>query len=783
MNKMSKKIIILLILFISFLCINVKAETKSGWVTENNKTYYYDKVTGKKLQWWHKDEGGLFYLQYDGSVKEGLQEINGVVYYVKDHYIQFGEHIIDGLVYSFTEGNGELKYGSVRLENEKLMLIDKAGNHFKNGWIIYENNIYYQKNGYLVEGFEKIDGKTYYFEKDTGKRKQWWQKDENGVFYLQYDGSVTQGLQFINGILYYVKDNYIQYGEYEINGKTYVFNEGNGELKYGSVRLENGNLMLINKNGTHYNDGWVTLNGDIYYQKDGILLEGFNDIDGKRYYLEKGTGKRKQWWQHDEIGNFYLNYDGSIKQGLQEINGVIYYIENDHLYCGEKTIEGKPYVFNEGNGELKYGSVRLSNNALILVDKKGNFFNDGWITYNGDKYYQVNGALLEGFNNVGNKRYYFETNTGKIKQWWQKDASGVFYLQYDGSINQGLQVINGIYYYIENDHIYYGEKVIDGVIYEFNQNNGEMIYGLFTDSLGNIRYVTKDGKRPTGWLRPQGTSYIYYITNDGTAAVGIVNIEGRSYQFGADGVLWGFYNKDGKMYYKDPDGTVVKGIQYIAGFYYQFNSVTGAFEKIVRQVRVIDVSHNNGHIDWNQVKASGLVDGAILRIGYGSAYLDNEFIYNKNECERLGIPYSVYLFSYADNKYDSLNESNFLVKQVLNNNVHINTNMFSIYYDLEDWEIRNTIYNSYGISQDTYRDMINTFINNTEQKLCIKTRVYASTSYIYNRFPQDTWDKSTWVADWRGYIGYTGAYEGWQYTNSGYVPGINGVVDISLFYY
>ena len=66
------------------------------------------------------------------------------------------------------------------------MLIDKYGNHYTNGWVIYKNNIYYQENGYLVEGFKEIDGKTYYFKKDTGKRLQWWHKDETGVFYLDY---------------------------------------------------------------------------------------------------------------------------------------------------------------------------------------------------------------------------------------------------------------------------------------------------------------------------------------------------------------------------------------------------------------------------------------------------------------------------------------------------------------------------------------------------------------------------------------------------------------------
>ena len=38
------------------------------------------------------------------------------------------------------------------------------------------------------------------------------------------------------------------------------------------------------------------------------------------------------------------------------------------------------------------------------------------------------------------------------------------------------------------------------------------------------------------------------------------------------------------------------------------------------------------------------------------------------------------------------------------------------------------------------------------------------------------------IADWRGYVGYQGHYEMWQYTNSGYVNGISGRVDMSYCY-
>ena len=108
------------------------------------------------------------------------------------------------------------------------------------------------------------------------------------------------------------------------------------------------------------------------------------------------------------------------------------------------------------------------------------------------------------------------------------------------------------------------------------------------------------------------------------------------------------------------------------------------FEKFVREVRTIDVSTHQGVIDWDAVKASGKVDAVILRLGYGVGYIDSKFIRNKNELERLGIPYSVYLFSYAESKNESLMESNFLVNTLNSTNAKIASNIFSLYYDLED---------------------------------------------------------------------------------------------------
>ena len=251
---------------------------------------------------------------------------------------------------------------------------------------------------------------------------------------------------------------------------------------------------------------------------------------------------------------------------------------------------------------------------------------------------------------------------------------------------------NNTYYYVNNEKVK-GFQEIDGKTYFFS----------------NINYALK-----TGW---QNINNNYWYQNEnGEVIVGNQTIDGRNYNFDeTTGILQGFKYENGKTYYYNPDGTQAKGVQYMANKFWKFNELTGEFEKFVRQIRVIDISSHNGNIDWQAVKNSNMVDAVILRLGYSVGYIDSSFIRNKTELERLGIPYSVYLFSYAENANEALMESNFLINAIRNHNVNIASNIFGIYYDLEDWIIKSTGENSYDISKDTYGQMITTFIENTEK--------------------------------------------------------------------
>ena len=63
--------------------------------------------------------------------------------------------------------------------------------------------------------------------------------------------------------------------------------------------------------------------------------------------------------------------------------------------------------------------------------------------------------------------------------------------------------------------------------------------------------------------------------------------------------------------------------------------------------RGIDVSENNGYIDWQAVKEAG-VEFAIVRLGYGNRHLDSCFYDNVNGALDAGLDIGVYSYRKAE---------------------------------------------------------------------------------------------------------------------------------------
>lgn len=187
----------------------------------------------------------------------------------------------------------------------------------------------------------------------------------------------------------------------------------------------------------------------------------------------------------------------------------------------------------------------------------------------------------------------------------------------------------------------------------------------------------------------------------------------------------------------------------------------------------IDVSVHQGIIDWAKVKEDG-IDYAILRCGYGSdmAYQDDgQFRRNASECERLGIPYGVYLYSYANTMDKANSEADHVLRLIKAHKFD-----YPVYYDLEDA-------NTTGkCSKDMIADMAEAFCNKI-QKAGYKVGIYANLNWFNNYLTDsrfDKWDK--WVAQYASKCTYKGKYTMWQYTDKGTVKGIKGGVDMNYCY-
>ena len=97
----------------------------------------------------------------------------------------------------------------------------------------------------------------------------------------------------------------------------------------------------------------------------------------------------------------------------------------------------------------------------------------------------------------------------------------------------------------------------------------------------------------------------------------------------------------------------------------------------------IDVSHNNGAINWAAVRRAGC-QFAIIRIGYGKGHLDKNFYNNVNGALSQGLKIGIYHYSYALNVADAKKEAGFILKTLKQCGLSPDKLPLGIYYDMED---------------------------------------------------------------------------------------------------
>ena len=268
---------------------------------------------------------------------------------------------------------------------------------------------------------------------------------------------------------------------------------------------------------------------------------------------------------------------------------------------------------------------------------------------------------------------------------------------------------------------------------------------------------TKD-QQPDPLAKTNGESFIPVSAEDVKNAVADANVQLSKFESNEYGAHWGAYNNSK------------------AFFDYQNNL-------FVQQAKgVIDVSGWQGDIDWAKAKADG-VEGAIIRLGYGEGNnADKKAQRNISECKRLGIPFGIYWYSYADTPALAKEEGADVVAKLKQFGVNPSDLAYPVYYDLEKWTWEG---HQPPTDPNVYNNIVNNWYSALQSAGYKNLGVYSYTSYLQGPLKHaDIYAKTTWVAQYGARMGFDSFptnSRGWQYTSSGKVDGISGNVDMNAF--
>lgn len=197
---------------------------------------------------------------------------------------------------------------------------------------------------------------------------------------------------------------------------------------------------------------------------------------------------------------------------------------------------------------------------------------------------------------------------------------------------------------------------------------------------------------------------------------------------------------------------------------------------------VIDVSSWQGDIDWAKAKADG-VEGAIIRLGFGWGNdADTKAQRNISECKRLGIPFGIYWYSYAEDAGGAKHEGSDVVSKLRQMGVSPNDLKYPVYYDLERWTWTG---HTPPTDPNVYNGIVNAWYGALQSSGYQNLGVYSYTSYLQGPLNNaNIYAKTRWVAQYGPRMEFTafGTNDrGWQYTESGQINGISGSVDMNAF--
>ena len=375
----------------------------------------------------------------------------------------------------------------------------------------------------------------------------------------------------------------------------------------------------------------------------------------------------------------------SEKRGWYEEYGYKYYYDdNGELLKGLQEIDGNTYYFYSYDGHMAYSSwydedTITDNGLIVTVDKSGivtnhaNIVAGDWTHY-GDRWYYYDADMNPyiGVKTINGIKYYFEWE-GRLatrtyegiwvitfnRQLIAYNQNGVVTDQQDIVGNKWIKVNNKWYYFDKNLNPYQGVQKVDGVEYFFWSDGQLATYdydGISTATSNNYLVSYNKNGIVIEKVKIEGNKWIkfnnnwYYYDQDLYPYQGIHTIGDATYYFLSNGQLAtsGFEGnittvREGNKYYAyDYTGKVVEQVDIVGNKWIEFNGGKYYFDSEltpysgIQTIDGVEYYFNYGQLAeyLDEVVTSGdtlayVRDGKVIE---KAKFKDNELIYLNGNC-------------------------------------------------------------------------------------------------------------------------------------------------------
>lgn len=196
----------------------------------------------------------------------------------------------------------------------------------------------------------------------------------------------------------------------------------------------------------------------------------------------------------------------------------------------------------------------------------------------------------------------------------------------------------------------------------------------------------------------------------------------------------------------------------------------------------IDVSDHQGEIDWEAVADAGY-DFVFVRVGYrgygqeGTLNEDTMAIEYMQDAKKAGLQVGAYFFSQALDEEEAAEEARFAADIVKESGVTLN---LPLVYDPE--LAGGSAGRANHLSREQWSANAIAFKEAAEEAINCKVALYTNLFWQNTYFDVDTLNQfEIWYADYESVPQTNYHFTWWQYSETGYVPGIKGKMDLNLW--